>query len=231
MQELPKEPVLPVWQELRIRAQPKQIEEFLEFVDNHLPSGWVKSDEDIGGSIDRHGYWLKAFGVAGLKFWLWKKKPTELFLQNIVPQDVRDNPPSATKIEEYNRRLLLFKNAVIDPASKAVKVAVILESDQKTMEDLTSPEIANRLRSFSRCANKSTSNSHPNDAERWALFVFSVHEDTTITLDGTTLQEWLESDGWTHSTASSLALEYENSLQLLRFYDRYKSGKRLWNVD
>ncbi len=161
-----------------------------------------------------------------LKFWIWQKTPFELFVQNIVPEDERDNLPHDRKNEEYSKRLMLLKEGIIDhAASNNQDVTVELENSSKTIEDFVSVETAEKLRSFSRAANRGTGNHHPSDHERWLKFVFAVHEECAgDRLDSSLLAKWLELDGWSEEQAEKLSAEYSTSLQVLKFYDRYREN-------
>jgi len=220
-------PKLKVWQELKIHGTPAGIEDFINTIDTNLPENWKKTDTDLSGKIKRHGYLLKDFGVAGLKFWLWQTKPTECYLQNIVPENPLDNPAWDKKKDIYNSRLQLFREQIIEPLQFNADVNIIFDGDMKTIEELTSPEIGQKLRSFSALANKSTLHSHPLDYQRWSNFVFTVHKSGMQNfLDSDRLEDWLIHAGWRREGASELAREYSSNLAILEKYDSFLLGQR-----
>ena len=93
----------------------------------------------------------------------------------------------------------------------------LLTNDNQTIEDWVSTASAQRLRSFSGGANKSTGSSHPCDKQRWYDFVVSVHKNNDF-LPASTLERWLiEEGGWGENQASELAIEYEQELGLLKY--------------
>ena len=92
-----------------------------------------------------------------------------------------------------------------------------------------------RLEAFCNSANKTTGSSHPSDEKRWFDFICQTVEDSQ-TFDYDTLLRFLmdeeywgkrsldnvESMGrfaWDEQHASELALEYDNYVRILQYYN------------
>lgn len=146
-----------------------------------------------------------------LWFGEWKKN-LEVF--NIVPTQV-----GSLNYSEYNSILNKFYLDFIEPYNQLNKIEIIKTSDQLSLEDIAGKEVTNALKSFSYSANKSTGNSHPMDAERWNYFVCLAHKcNSSLTSDE--LVRWLEEeDGWNNEEAWDLGVDYEKSINLLKYYD------------
>lgn len=222
-----KEPILEVFAELRFRSTKQEaLDSFIADFDRSLPEGWSKNEEVLEGRIREHIYMLKNFGLGDLKLVVWQKEQFELFFQNILAMDTRDDIDQG-KFERWNLRMLMIKEKLVDPIiGRHPEVELIFEPGEKHIEDCVSEELANKLKSFSRCANKSTSNGHHNDYERWKNFVIAAHEegahDESLRCDR--LREWLEKDGWEFEAADQLATEYDQGLYLLEEYDKHIHG-------
>ena len=102
---------------------------------------------------------------------LWQRGETYT-VTNIVPADVGE-----LGVKLYNDLLICFVAEVVDKASVRDQLTLSLTDDVRSLDTWTSAEAADSLRRFSALANKSTTNSHPNDRERWERFVIEAHRN------------------------------------------------------
>lgn len=138
---------------------------------------------------------------------------------NIVPAEV-----SELGVKLYNDLLVCFMADVIDKAEVRDQLSIELTDDVRGLNTWTSDEAAEALRRFSVLANKSTTNSHPNDRERWENFVIKAHRNGD-SLPADILMQWLiEVDGWDETSANKLAMEFEQGISLLGAYDASLRG-------
>lgn len=149
---------------------------------------------------------------------LWQRGETYT-VTNIVPADVGE-----LGVKLYNDLLICFVAEVIDKASVRDQLTLSLTDDVRSLDTWTSAEAADSLRRFSALANKSTTNSHPNDRERWERFVIEAHRNgDNLPVD--ILMQWLiEVDGWDETSANKLAIEFEQGISLLGAYDTILRG-------
>lgn len=133
---------------------------------------------------------------------------------NIVPAEV-----SELGVKLYNDLLFRFVTDVIDKTEVRDQLSLELTDGVRGLNTWTSDEAAEALRRFSVLANKSTTNSHPNDRERWEIFVIKAHRDGD-SLPADILMQWLiEVEGWDETSANKLAIEFEQGISLLGAYD------------
>ena len=138
---------------------------------------------------------------------------------NIVPVEV-----SELGVKLYNDLLVCFVTDVIDKAEVRDRLLLELTDGIRSLNTWTSDEAAEALRRFSVLANKSTTNSHPNDRERWEIFVIKAHCNGD-SLPADILMQWLiEVDGWDETSANKLAIEFEQGISLLGAYDTNLRG-------
>lgn len=136
------------------------------------------------------------------------------YVPNIVPLETR-----SLSYTEYNSVLIDFVDHIAGPVCNRLGAEIELSSGSQSLEDWTTEDVAARLKRFSAGANKSTGASHPMDQKRWFDFLVASHRSGTE-LDGETLARWLrEVDGWDEESAYELAVDYENALALLTYYD------------
>jgi hypothetical protein len=134
---------------------------------------------------------------------------------NIVPRNVGE-----LGIANYNTILRDFVSRVAQPAALNGDFEIELTSPNQTLENWLETEPADKLRRFSRLANKSTGAAHPMDRERWYAFLIATHS-ASKRLDSNQLARWLvEVEGWIPERAQELAIDYEFALGLLEQYDR-----------
>lgn len=149
---------------------------------------------------------------------LWQRA-NAYTVTNIVPAEVGE-----LGVKLYNDLLVCFVAEVVDKASVRDRLAIALTDDVRGLNTWTSDEAADALRRFSALANKSTTNSHPKDRERWEEFVIEAHRNgDNLPVD--ILMQWLiEVDGWDETSANKLAIEFEQGISLLGAYDANLRG-------
>lgn len=144
---------------------------------------------------------------------LWQRDASYK-VTNIVPAEV-----SELGVKLYNDLLVSFVAEVIDKAKVRDQLSLELTDDVRSLNTWTNDEAAKALRRFSALANKSTTNSHPNDRGRWEIFVIEAHRNGD-SLPADILMQWLvEVDGWDETSANKLAIEFEQGISLLGAYD------------
>ena len=113
---------------------------------------------------------------------------------------------------------------VIDKTEVRDQLALDLTDNVCSLNTWTSNEATAALRRFSALANKGTTNSHPNDRERWEVFVIEAHRNgDSLPVD--ILMQWLiEVDGWDETSANKLAIQFEQGISLLGAYDTILRG-------
>ena len=96
---------------------------------------------------------------------------------------------------------------------------IVYTESEKSIEKLAGEEVASALKKFSVAANRTTGHSHPMDSERWKDFVCLAHRFRSE-LGVEELVRWLRDDeGWSDDKAWELGLDYEYSMDLLKYYD------------
>jgi len=139
---------------------------------------------------------------------------SQFSITNIIPME-----KSNLNFDEYNEVLVKCINECIIPYADECHLTYELTSENVDLEKYMSSESANKLRTFSRAANKSTGSSHPSDEKRWNSFICQTlkdgHENVT-----SILKRWLtEEDGWDDEQAFKLVIQYEQGISLL-LHDR-----------
>lgn len=135
---------------------------------------------------------------------------------NIVPLET-----GSLTFAQYNTILADFIEHIATPVVEELGFTIITTKSQQTLDDWLSSDAAEKLRRFSRAANKSTGASHPSDERRWFDFLVAVHR-AGDKLDADRLARWLhEAERWDEESAHKLAGDYEQSLALLAFYDEH----------
>lgn len=149
--------------------------------------------------------------AAGLTLW---GRNGGYYVANIVPLET-----GKLSYAQYNSILTDFVDSVARPVCDRLGVGIELSSDNQSLEDWTTENVATCLKRFSAAANKSTGASHPMDQRRWFGFLVASHR-SGAELDVETLTRWLhEVDGWDEETAYQLAGDYQSALALLTYYD------------
>lgn len=171
--------------------------------------GRSSSDDDILAFGRKATDGLRA---AGLTLW---SRDDGYYVPNIVPVE-----PGELGVAQYNKILADFIERIVRPVASQFNYQIDTTEAHQNLEDWTSTEAAQKLRTFSAAANKSTGASHPMDQRRWFDFIIAVHESRK-TMGTDHLLRWLhEIEGWDEESAHRLAGQYETALSLLQRYDQ-----------
>ena len=209
--------------DLTVTAHAPQLEEFRARLNSPpTPPGWrtdAESARHVSTGGTNHATVFRTQGAQPeAAVWLfWGEEKGEV--TNITPVTVDELSP-----EQYNALASRFADEVLRAAAVGIDVQIALGPESETIEDLTTPRVADALRTFSVCANKATGASHPLDAERWREFLVLAHTDR-VRLDASDLGEWLVEEKWDDRVASELVIKYEAARALLATYDKHKDAK------
>ena len=207
-----------VYQNLSLPLADTTVEQVIKKIDAVLPSIWLRDtkqedylDEKLGDD-KQYGYsTVNNPDLPDARLWLAKGYEFRLYVSNIVPCE-----SGKLTMEEYNTILKSFVKVLKYDTS----IQFELTKPDMALEDILPETVAQKLKLFSNCANKSSGYSHPSDFDRWLDFVVSLHEsrhEGRLEL----IERWLHEDaGWLWETASELSCQVEYSLDLLKYYDR-----------
>jgi hypothetical protein len=216
-----------VFRELIICGEAKKLDETMTLAERSLTAGWSR-DRQIEERLQRLGprkavdycfTCTKEGQRPAANLFFTDKGPETLYVSNIVPR-------SQHKLAygQYNALLEEFYQRFIRPAADQTGAKAELTGDQADLDRWLSRATAEKLRGFSRGANRGTGSSHPSDRERWNDFVLAAHREGS-SLDASTLRRWLiEIEGWAPEVADQLAIEYEYGRELLAFAGRRVSA-------
>lgn len=85
-------------------------------------------------------------------------------------------------------------------------------------EELLPPGAAKALYEFALCANKSTGAAHPDDMQRWCLFLSLLHR-SHAEFNASHLEQYLRAKKFPIEVVENLILQWEFSQSLLEIYD------------
>lgn len=212
-----------VFRDLFIRGEADRLALTLEAIERSLSDGWTRDrlSEDRLRPVTGRTKPIYCFACsrAGRRpaatLFLTQRDPGTLSVSNVVPQQQHQLSHG-----EYNALVEEFYERFVRPCSASTGVEVELTDTQVDLGHWLSPLAAEKLRTLSAAANKSTGSSHPNDQERWIDFVLAAHREGSR-LDAPSLRRWLiEVEGWSPEVADQLAVEYDFGRELLAFSDR-----------
>jgi hypothetical protein len=209
-----------VFRDLTIAMPETQDARYVTCIEARLHDGWMR-DRDAETNLERvsgHGFYFFRCDARSDRpaavLSLTRQDKDTLYVPNVVPHE-----SGRLTYDEYNRVVVEFHHEYAGPVALDMGFSALLTSDDQTLEDWISTDSAQKLRSFSLNANKSTGSGHPCDQRRWYDFVISVHRNND-SLCASTLERWLiEEEGWGEHQAGRLAVEYEEELGLLSYYE------------
>jgi hypothetical protein len=216
-----------VFRDLLILGGAEQLAATVAEVERSLAGAWTRdrAEEEQMQSLATRSQPTYCFSCAteggrpAATVFLTEKAPGVLYASNIVPQSKHQLSHG-----EYNGILEEFCDRFVRPAAGRVGARVDLTATEVALEHWLPPAAAEKLRTFSAAANKSTGSAHPLDRERWNDFVIAAHEGRSR-LDSSTLRRWLiEIEGWASEVADQLAIEYEFGRELLAFAESRRSA-------
>ncbi|MBX4150734.1 hypothetical protein [Paenibacillus lautus] len=200
------------FQDLYIVAEQGELERFkswlLELIDKS-PEWKVEEREDLADFLLFRRN--QTNGIQSALLFL-KITDTKLSVSNIIPIH-----QSNLSFDEYNLILKDFYENFVH--NNPFNLRIEVTADNLLLQDIVGQAVADKLRLFSRAANKSTGSSHPLDKQRWNDFVITSFNNDMI-IDASTLKRWLtEEEGWDHNIASDLSVDYEKAISLLAQYE------------
>ncbi len=213
-----------VHRELFIRGDAAALEAVAEDIRRSLTDKWGRDEE--AEERMREGAARKVYCFVSPKWprqpkatvFLIEKDQSTLYVANIVPADVHE-----LSRDEYNAILADFYSRYAQPAAlRQGATAELTEADVDLEHWLPEP-VAEKLRRFSRCANKSSGSAHPADRQLWYDFLASAQE-SGVDLSSGMLERWLVEEGWDEEVADRLAGQYNFARGLLEFVDGLRVG-------
>jgi len=216
-----------VFQDLKLKPNnPDSIDVLFERIRNKASkNGWIVKDDFIEnyrknlGEQDKKVICLQSPKINSVDseiegyVWFGQWKSTiEVF--NIVPVKT-----GILSYSDYNEILRQFYELFIKTEIVDLNFEIEYTKSNKSLEELAGQEVAKALKLFSLEANKTTGHSHPMDSERWKYFICLAHR-VSNELGVEELVRWLKEEGdWTDDKAWELGLDYEYSMDLLKYYD------------
>jgi hypothetical protein len=217
-----------VFRNLFLRGEPDRLAAVAESIRQAVNGDWTRDTDaeahmrSFAANVHDESYCFKCSKRGrrpAATVFLMHKDPDTLYVTNIVPHDQHE-----LSYSEYNDILEEFFNQFVDPVAKQAGVQAELTAPEADLETWLSPEVAKKLRMFSRLANKYSGSSHPMDRGRWYDFIVSAHQEGAD-FDASTLARWLqEVGGWDERLSHELAIEYEFARGLLSFADGQRVG-------
>jgi len=207
-----------VYRDLKLSLEKFTKEKIIEKIDAQLPTTcWARDtcrENELTEKLDdvkQYAYsTVDNDDLPDARLWLADNDEDELYVSNIVPCKA-----GKLTMDEYNSILVSF----VDVLKNDSTISHELTEADRSLEDIIPEDVAEKLKRFSKCANKSTGYSHPNDLGRWLDFVISLHQckcEPKLDL----IERWLhEEAGWLWETASELSGQLEYSLEVLKHYD------------
>jgi hypothetical protein len=225
-----------IYKELYIYGTKEELDRMAKDIYLELPDGWTKPNNGLKNYIlfDYVGNDLPHSEISiyyGDNYW----RDGMVCVTNIVPLE-----KSQLDINEYNKILDLFYKEVIalyELRNEGLRVEGPT-SDIFEPKNYISKEAIKKLELFCNAANKSTGSTHPCDRERWYDFICQTIEDDRI-FDSDALYKFLKDEeywgkkpddfmggmgryAWSDEEAYKLACEYENNVEILQYYIKWK---------
>ncbi len=216
-----------VYRDLFIRGSTDQLAAVVDEIDRSLADGWSRDRETeermrAKAVTARPPFCFacsEATGRPAATVFVAEKAPRTLYVSNVVPQG-----PGELSHGQYNAIIAEFHDRFVRPAAQRVGAEVELTATEAELERWLSHETAEKLRTFSACANKSTGSAHPLDQQRWMDFILSAAREQSR-LDAMTLRRWLiETGDWPPEVADELASEYHFGKDILAFAAEHRLG-------
>jgi len=216
-----------VFRDLFIRGNAERLAETMALVERSLTGGWSR-DREIEERLERLGprkavdycfACTKEGQRPDANVFFTEKDAETLYVPNIVPRTQH-----RLAYGQYNALLEEFYQRFVRPAASQTGATAELTGNEADLDRWLSRLAAEKLRGFSRGANRGTGSSHPSDRERWNDFVLAAHREHSC-LAASTLRRWLvEIEGWAPEVAEQLAIEYEYGRELLDFAEGRRSA-------
>lgn len=213
-----------IFRELRIRCGDEdRIQALMAEIGRNLPPGWSQSDgpgdfgENTGSASHLRNFrWDGGGRIPRCELVLLRMGPGSFGVGMVISQE---NIPRFT-VSESNAAVVEFSEKVARPWVDRLGMDMELTRDQFDIRQWLSVAAAEKLRAFSRSANRRVGGALPEDNDRWLDFVVTAHRDGCI-LPATMLRRWLiEDEGWYFEVADRLAGEYAFGGEVLAYSER-----------
>ncbi len=217
-----------IFRDLYVSVDAERMAAIADLIDQSPPKGWVRDR-----AVESKARCAPVLTLRPTFCFTWssrdsrpfatvilaQKDPTTFFVANVIPVAKHQ-----LTHEEYNGVMEDFFERVVKPYVSQGGVTANLTGSKAELEHWMSAEAAERLRTFSACANKGTGASHPHDRERWNDFVLAAHR-CAGKMPAADLRRWLiDIEEWSPEVADQLASEYEYGRELLAFAEARRSA-------
>ncbi len=204
--------------ELTIRCgDDDRLLELMTEISRNLPSGWSGGvlgvlREGTGSHRIIHNFrWVGRDRFPACELNFLQTGPGSCSVCSVMPRG-----EGRLSLSDRNAALVEFEK-IARPGVERLGMEMELTTDQFDINEELSEAAAEKLRLFSRSANKGLGGALPIDRERWLDFVVTAHRDG-CKLPATMLREWLiEDEGWYFEDADRLAGEYEFGGRILSY--------------
>lgn len=207
------------FRDLKLIGNPNELSKLVEKIETSLCDGWIRAKDKE--AILKNGYNSDQFvfltpednSIPYASLHIDSDENGYLYICNIVPAE-----KSQLGKKNYNLILEKFLAKFVEPAVKDLDIRIVTTSAEKNINNSMSPELSEKLKRFSVCANKSTGCGHPCDQERFMDFIIQAHREGSL-LDDSTLRGLLIDEGWSEYFADDLSSKYCFNRDVLKQYD------------
>lgn len=214
------------YHELKLIGTPSEQEKVIERIEENLCNGWERAKDQEAKYRNEHKMEYRIFlcsktALRPTAALLLRPDENEyLYIDDIKPKEVE------LGVKGYNAILEEFVTKFVEPAVQGLNIRITTTVAEttidnsitgRTIDNSMSPELAEKLKRFSNCANKSRGGSHPFDQQRFFEFIIQGHLEKSL-LDESTLEKLLIDEGWSKKYADELASRYNFGRKLLQFY-------------
>jgi hypothetical protein len=216
-----------VFRDMILHGEPQRLVSLMDEVEKSLPTGWFR-DKALEANLRSVPPGMKHFfcfvydrddRFPSSSIFIIEEPPGFLRVSNIIPRKKYQ-----LSNEEYNAILEEFCEQIVRPRADGKGVDVQLTKGRADLSDWLSETAAEKLRTFSKNANRRAGYLLPQDHERWLDFILTAHRDAKRR-DAPTLRRWLvEIEGWSPEIAEQLAGEYAFGGELLTFSESHRGG-------
>jgi mRNA-degrading endonuclease toxin of MazEF toxin-antitoxin module len=202
---------LKVYKDLKIIGEEKELNDLGEYLKDIDSLTWTREEKQ---NFPNFLTFRKKGKNSALLFLSLSSEQFEV--TNIIPTE-----KSSLTYDEYNELIDEFFRSFIEPyIQKHDSVSVLSSSSKVTIDAYLKDGVANKLKIFSAAANKSTGSAHPLDKKRWFDFIVASFKEKDPIDSGILYRWFVEVEKWPGDTASQLVAEYENSMDLLDFFEK-----------
>jgi hypothetical protein len=191
-------------------------------MESGLRSGWRREHQKEQNANRTSGSEMFCFACEGTA----GRPPAEIWLSLSAeePAILR----LATALSLYSDRLTQcefelvmneFVTTMVMPAAGDPGIEIVFHPKEPTACDRMPRNVLSELQNYTRVANKTGRNAHPNDQALWTHFVVSAYE-ARADVDGEFVEGWFYDNGWTSRDARLLARSFDDSRKSLVEYDR-----------